>query len=110
MRCCLRCRLEIPSTKRAHAVYCSESCRSLAEHVRKRHRDIQKGIRTKSRSVYDMVKSLLGGVCTECGSTERLEVDHIIPWSVSPDNSRKNLQLLCKEHHQIKTKKEKLNS
>lgn len=35
------------------------------------------------------------------------EIDHIVPWHVSPDSSRPNLQALCKHCHQIKTLWEK---
>lgn len=57
-----------------------------------------------------------GGKCVQCGSTEKLEVDHIDPttkkWKPSSVWSRKQVdrdmelakcQVLCKECHEIKT-------
>lgn len=39
---------------------------------------------------------LLIGECAHCGSTDRLEVDHIHPVSRGGKNDRWNLQVLCK--------------
>lgn len=36
-----------------------------------------------------------GGRCVQCGSNERLEFDHIIPWADGGSDTARNLQLLC---------------
>ena len=45
-----------------------------------------------------------GGACTNCGSTERLEVDHVIPRSDGGSNQLGNLATLCHRCHDLKTK------
>lgn len=37
-----------------------------------------------------------GNACLFCGSTEKLELDHIIPWSKGGASDVSNLQTLCK--------------
>ncbi|WP_067711398.1 TerD family protein [Nocardia yamanashiensis] len=53
-----------------------------------------------SRAIPQDVKSQVwqrdGGKCTECGSSEYLEFDHIIPWSRGGATSVDNLQILCR--------------
>lgn len=38
---------------------------------------------------------MYGGSCVACGSTDRLCVDHIIPWSWTREHGMHNWQILC---------------
>lgn len=43
-----------------------------------------------------------GGMCTRCGSRERLEYDHIIPISKGGSNTARNMELLCENCNRSK--------
>lgn len=49
-----------------------------------------------------VVIELLGGACSGCHSTARLEIDHKIPVSEGGKDDPSNLQLLCHECHRKK--------
>ncbi len=45
-----------------------------------------------------------GGKCAQCGSTENLHFDHIIPWSRGGSSTKvENIQLLCAAHNLSKS-------
>jgi 5-methylcytosine-specific restriction endonuclease McrA len=41
--------------------------------------------------------------CKNCGSKEKIEVDHIVPISAGGKNEESNLQFLCRQCHKNKT-------
>jgi hypothetical protein len=49
------------------------------------------------QSVKIAVAARDGGKCRECGSSEDLQYDHVIPWSRGGANTVNNVQLLCGE-------------
>ena len=55
----------------------------------------------KRRAIPDRAKQFVwnrdGGRCVQCGSTDKLGYDHIIPLSRGGSNTARNLQLLCEE-------------
>ena len=46
-----------------------------------------------------------GGACVHCGSTQKLEVDHIIPTSRGGEHSEHNFQILCRKCNRSKKDK-----
>ncbi|WP_082897978.1 HNH endonuclease [Rhodococcus sp. EPR-157] len=41
------------------------------------------------------VKARAGYVCQKCGSDDRCEVDHVVPWHIVKVHDEDNLMLLC---------------
>ena len=55
------------------------------------------------QNVQDKVWRRDGGMCVKCGSKEKLEFDHIIPFSKGGANTYRNLQLLCEKCNRQKS-------
>jgi len=68
--------------------------------VRVYHRQTDVGFERPSRQITQEVKQAVwqrdGGCCVECGATDYLEFDHIIPYSRGGANTVDNVQLLCR--------------
>ena len=58
-----------------------------------------------SQKVKDQVWNRDQGKCVECGSKEKLEFDHIIPFSKGGSNTYRNIQLLCENCNRTKSNK-----
>ena len=62
---------------------------------------------TRSRKISQTVKDRVWnrdqGKCVECGSNEKLEFDHIIPFSKGGSNTYRNIQLLCEACNRSKS-------
>ena len=57
------------------------------------------------QEVVDAVYKRDGGRCVRCGSTENLQLDHIVPFSKGGATSVENLQLLCRKCNLEKSNK-----
>lgn len=57
------------------------------------------------QDVQDRVWNRDGGKCVKCGSQEKLEFDHIIPFSRGGSNTYRNLQILCEKCNRSKSNK-----
>jgi hypothetical protein len=55
----------------------------------------ERNSRTIPQDVKVAVAARDGGRCRECGSTEDIHFDHVIPWSRGGANTVNNIQLLC---------------
>jgi 5-methylcytosine-specific restriction endonuclease McrA len=83
-----------------------EVCDKLAERLR-RHCGNTSGKNVKPRPAMSTrfkrrFIRLHGAICVECGSNERLEIDHIKPVALFPEpiKEESNLRILCRSCHQ----------
>ena len=56
-----------------------------------------------SQNIKDKVWRRDGGKCVECGSKEKIEFDHIIPFSKGGTDTYRNLQILCEKCNRSKS-------
>jgi len=69
---------------------------------------VREGVHPRRRVIPTSVKLVVwrrdGGRCVECGSTDELHFDHIVPFSKGGTSVRpENVQLLCARHNLQKT-------
>lgn len=64
---------------------------------------IEKRSRRISQTTKDKVWRRDEGKCVGCGSNEKLEFDHIIPFSKGGSNTYRNIQLLCESCNRSKS-------
>jgi hypothetical protein len=75
----------------------------VAKTVEKNANSSETRTRKISQSVKDKVWNRDEGKCVECGSKEKLEFDHIIPFSKGGANTYRNIQLLCEKCNREKS-------
>jgi len=85
-----------------------------SEHIRQvvrvYHRNVDVGFeKGNSRHISQSVKTAVwqrdGGKCVQCGATDYLEFDHIIPVAKGGANTVQNIQLLCRRCNGAKSDK-----
>jgi 5-methylcytosine-specific restriction endonuclease McrA len=57
------------------------------------------------REIVDAVYARDGGRCVYCGSKEKLQIDHIIPFSKGGADTLENFQILCQKCNLEKSNK-----
>lgn len=66
-------------------------------------------VKTRRRSIPEMVRNYVfkrdGYECVCCGSSEKLEIDHIRPFSKNGETEIDNLQTMCQECNSEKSDK-----
>jgi len=85
--------------RKGHFALCYECVGSLfLDYVSDRDK-VAETIIVKRTSITEELRNKIfrrdGFKCTKCGSTEKLHIDHIIPFSVGGQTEENNLQTLC---------------
>ena len=75
--------------------------RAVPPHVKRRERQT---LRAKYAQWYRQLVDSFGECCANCGATETLVLDHIIPIAKGGRSTLDNLQLLCAICNRIKGK------
>jgi 5-methylcytosine-specific restriction endonuclease McrA len=60
---------------------------------------------TLPKQLRELILERDGNACKQCGATERLQIDHIYPWSLGGLDEPDNLQVLCATCNQQKAAK-----
>jgi len=82
-----------------------DSCRLCGWKYERETKIKEKMSRHISSSIKREVWRRDNGKCVECGSQERLEYDHIIPFSKGGSNTARNIQILCERCNRTKHNK-----
>jgi hypothetical protein len=78
----------------ASALFCSAAC----YHNWMANEERTKNYGPRWRLVRGEAREL-ASFCALCGTSKGLDVHHIVPYRVRPDNDQNNLIALCKRHH-----------
>lgn len=79
--------------------------RRISKKTRKKYNISTEGREPIPEDVQHQVWNRDSGKCVKCGSREKLEFDHIIPFSKGGSNTARNLQLLCEKCNREKRDK-----
>lgn len=90
---CLRCGISLQH-KRAKAMYCSKSCKSM-DHVFK-HRSKTRIVGTARRNEIFLRDSQKCYMCLKKLGHKEFHLDHLVPVSRGGDNSENNLAVSCR--------------
>lgn len=110
-RICRHCKLKVYVTPSKFPGCCSDECYQKRKEVRKQLRSYRKrkSDPRMSQRWFALRYKVLAKYrkCCLCGSQERLQVDHIKPYSKYPHLvfQENNLQVLCRECNQGKSNK-----
>jgi hypothetical protein len=80
--------------------------RRLFERLKQKFNSHEESVSSGDRRIPENVRIEVwrrdGGRCARCGSREKLEYDHIIPFSRGGTNTARNIELLCENCNRTK--------